>query len=73
MRKLSHGLLGLYVDGFGLRFADRGEGVELAVIESRVLAKGRKADGRRIHAMELCKCDYGRMPPSVKSEYVRWE
>jgi hypothetical protein len=44
---------GINVDGFGLRFADRAEGPDLAVVETGVFAEVGEADGFGVDAVEF--------------------
>ena len=70
VRSLTYWDRGLDIDGLRLRRRDGGEGLNLAIIEVRRLAKAREADRGRRDAVKLRKRHNGILPP-VDGEYGR--
>ena len=70
VRSLAYRGLGLDIDRLGLRRRDGTEGLDLAIVETRGLAKARKADRGRTNAVKLRKCCDSISPP-VQGEYAR--
>lgn len=70
MGNLAYWGLGLDIDRLGLRRRDGAEGLDLAIVEARGLAKAREADRGRRDAVKLCKGRDSILPP-VQGEYGR--
>lgn len=63
MRSLAYWDFGLDIDGLSLRRRDGAEGLDLAVVETRGLAKAREANSGRRNAVKLRKRRDGILPP----------
>ena len=70
VRSLAYRGLGLDVNRLGLRRRDGAEGLDLAIVETRGLAKTREADRGRRNAVKLRK-RHDSIPPPVHGEYGR--
>ena len=63
VRSCANGVLGLDVDHSGLCRGDGAEGLDLAAVEARRLAKSRETDSRWRNAVKLCKRHDSILPP----------